>query len=109
MAEKIMVVKYKCACGKRYSAKRLAERHEVVCTCWTNPKYKTCKTCVFGEQVKDSNGMEHEPQYLETWNVWECNNPDFNYNIHHNPAHANAPDLCINCTKWESKLTNPAK
>lgn len=103
MAEKILVVKYKCECGRKYSTKRLAENHEKCCTCWTNPKYRTCKTCKHGEQIRDSNGMEHEPQYLETWRVWECNNPEFNYDIHHHPAHANAPDLCINCIKWESK------
>lgn len=97
MAEKVQVIKYKCACGKKYSTKRLAERHEENCKCWTNPKFRTCKTCRFGKQVQDSDDAGN------SWKQWQCSNPEFNYDIHFKAAHTNAPDLCINCLKWESK------
>ena len=103
MAEKILVIKWKCECGKKYSTRRIAENHERVCKCWTNPKHKTCKTCKFGKQEWDSNGMEDEPDKLHQWRQWKCGNPKFNYDIHFTPAHKNADDLCINCYCWESK------
>ncbi len=46
--------------------------------------------------------MEHEPGYLETWKEIICDNPNFVYDKHFKPAHANADDLCINCPVWES-------
>lgn len=99
-------VAYKCDCGKKYHTKKSAATHEKNCRCWTNPKYKTCKTCVFGRQIKDSNGMEHEPQYLQTWKQWGCSNPEFVYDLHFTPAHEKADDLCINCPVWKP---NPHK
>ncbi len=53
--------------------------------------------------VKDGNGMEHEPQYLQTWRYFDCQNPKFDESIHFTAAHKNAPDLNINCPVWESK------
>jgi hypothetical protein len=47
--------------------------------------------------------MEHEPQNLERWQFWQCNNPKFNYEEDFTPAHAKAPSLCINCPVWENK------
>jgi hypothetical protein len=41
------------------------------------------------------------PEY-DSWRQWECSNPKFDYNIHFKPAHANAADLCINCTLHET-------
>lgn len=94
-------------CGKAFWNKKSCTTHEQNCVCWTNPKFKTCKTCKFGKQVNDSNGMEHEPQLLHTWRQWECSNPKFNYDIHFTPAHKNAEDLNINCTIWESSKPLP--
>lgn len=36
MAEKVLVIKYKCECGKKYSTRRIAENHEKYCKCWTS-------------------------------------------------------------------------
>ena len=97
------VYRYYAECGRAYWSKKACLAHEAICNCWTNPKLKTCKTCKFGEQITDSNGMEHEPQYLHTWKQWECRNPKFDYDIHFTPAHETVSDLCINCPVYESK------
>ena len=98
---------YQCDCGRKFHTKKAAYLHETfACKCWTNPKFKTCKTCKFGKQVKDSNGMESEPQHLHTWKQWQCSNPLFIYDTHFTAAHENAPDLNINCILWESKQDN---
>lgn len=69
--EKVNVIKYKTDCGKFYSSAKAARSHESHCRCWKNPKIKTCMTCAFGRLIKDSNGMEHEPQNLHVWKQWE--------------------------------------
>lgn len=92
---------YKCGCGKVYIGKRACRLHEEKCTSWKHPKHRTCKSCKFGKQVSDSNGMEHEPQFLQTWRQWQCKNPLFKDYMFHE-AHKNAPDLNINCPVWES-------
>lgn len=101
--KEVLVKRYKCDCGRSYATKSVAVRHELVCQCWTNPKHQTCKTCKFGKQVIDTNGMEHEPQHLHTWKQWQCSNPRFVYKFHFKQAHRNAPDLNINCPVWENK------
>lgn len=102
--EKIIEIKYKADCGRKFSRKSAAEKHETVCKCWTNPKHKTCKTCKFGRLINDSNGMHHEPQYLHTWREWECQNSGFCYDEHFTRAHEKAPDLNINCPLWVAKV-----
>ncbi len=100
----IKTIKYYYAdCGKRYTSKKKCLGHELVCRCWKNPKFKTCITCKYGKNIKDSNGMEHEPQFLQTWRIWECTNKDFVYNLHFTSAHETASDLCINCPVYENK------
>lgn len=100
--EKILVVRYKAECGRRFSSKRSCEKHETVCVCWTNPKLKTCKTCRFAKVMHDSNGMFHEPQFLDTWRQTECTNNNFDYDTQFTPAHEKALDININCPLWES-------
>lgn len=97
-----VTIAYKAECGRKFHTKKACKKHELYCTCWTNPKYKTCKSCKFGKQVKDSNGMESDPQYLETWRQWQCSNPDFKEYMF-TSAHKNAPDICINCPVWVNK------
>jgi len=90
-------VSYKCECGKKYHTKRAAINHENVCKCWKNPKHKTCVTCKFGKRIKDSNGMESNPQFLQTWKQWTCSNPLMK-DEYFTAAHSlHATDLCINC------------
>lgn len=97
------VTRYIADCGKGYWSKASCTQHEKNCKCWSNPKFKTCKTCKFTKVVHDSNGMEHEPQYLQTWTQIECQNPKFDYDKHFTAAHEKAEDLCINCPVWEGR------
>ena len=100
---------YRCGCGKIFVGKKNCRLHEERCKSWKHPKNKTCKTCKFGKQVWDSNGMEHEPQFLHTWRQWECSNPKFDYDIHFTPAHEKAEDLNINCPLWQPMKKNIGK
>lgn len=97
------VTRYISDCGRGFWSKAKCLKHEENCKCWTNPKHRTCKTCKFAKVVNDSNGMEHEPQFLQQWTWIDCQNPDFNVDIHFTEAHEKAPDLCINCPVWQSK------
>jgi len=97
------VTRYVSYCGRGYWKKSTCLSHEINCKCWTNPKLRTCKTCKFYTRYKDSNGMEHEPQYFQTWVQNECTNEKFNeYEPFLNVAHEKAPDLYINCPLWQS-------
>lgn len=97
------VTRYIADCGKGFWNKNTCEIHEENCKCWTNPAFRTCKTCEFANEFEDSNGMESEPQFLQTWRQIECKNPSFNDELHFNQAHENAPYLCVNCTQWKYK------
>lgn len=90
------VTRYYAECGRGFWTKRAAQSHEQNCKCWTNPKFRTCKTCKHGEQIEDSDDYQK-------WTAWQCNNIDFDYDKHFTPAHEKAEDLCINCPIWESK------
>lgn len=92
--------RYIADCGKGFWSKAACLDHEENCRCWTNPAFKTCKTCKFNREYIDSNGMGESP-YLHTWRAMECTNPEFDYDTHFNQAHEKAPDLCVNCSKWE--------
>jgi len=95
---------YQSDCGKKFFNKQTAKRHEIICKCWSNPNQKTCISCKFGEFIKDSNGMEDEPQYLQTWRQWDCKNPDWNYDLHYTQAQNDTTkSLCINCPKHKLK------
>ncbi len=97
------VTRYISDCGRGFWSKNTCLEHEKNCKCWTNPAFRTCKTCEFAHEFDDSNGMEHEPQFLHTWRQIECKNPAFDYETHFNQAHENAPYLCVNCTQWKYK------
>ena len=88
------VTRYIADCGKGFWSKSRCETHEQNCKCWTNPAFRTCKTCEFAHEFDDSNGMEREI---------ECKNPNFDDDKHFNQAHENAPYLCVNCTQWKYK------
>lgn len=64
--------RYIADCGKGFWSKKDCIDHEKVCTHWTNPKMKTCKTCIYGQREK---GVEdHGPLGHESWDFWECKN-----------------------------------
>ena len=62
------VTRYIADCGRGFWNKRDCLSHDEVCTCWSNPKNKACKTCAFGEKVRA------EPE-VGADGYWECNNP----------------------------------
>lgn len=97
------VNRYYSDCGRGFWSKKACLKHEENCKCWTNPAFRTCKTCIFAREYNDSNGMEHEPQFLQTWRGIECTNPNFDHDTDFNQAHEKAPYLCVNCTKWKFK------
>lgn len=87
--ERIEVVRFVAdGCRRRFSSKKRCIEHEAVCTCWANPKNRTCKTCAHGRHDSDDG-------------FWECNN-DANYE-----GHCGAPDgvdyISVNCKRWEDK------
>jgi len=97
------VIRYYSDCGRGFWKKQQAITHDENCKCWKNKKFKTCLTCKFENIIRDSNGMDDEPQFLQTWLQNECKNPEMNLDTMFNPAHKNADHICINCPKWESK------
>jgi len=97
------VTRYIADCGKGFWDKKSCVRHEENCKCWTNPAFRTCKTCKFASVYQDSNGMEDNLQCLQTWTVIECTNPKFKEDKHFTAAHENALDLNVNCPVWEGK------
>jgi len=57
-------------------------------------------SCKFGKSTYDSCDTNNG---IHSWRVWECSNPNFNYNQHFTAAHEKAEDLCINCPVWQPK------
>ena len=96
------VNRYYSDCGKGWWSKQKAIKHDENCKCWQNPKFKSCLSCKFKNFITDSNGMEHEPQFLQTWKSNECLNKEMDFNTMQ-PAHENAPELAINCKHWQLK------
>jgi hypothetical protein len=100
---------YADACNRGFWNKYSCLEHEKNCKCWKNPINRTCLTCLFNNGVKgDSNGMEHEPQNLETWDYRDCKNPDMKEE-YLTPAHERAPNLFINCIYWKEKIKEVKK
>lgn len=89
------VIRFKCKCGRVYAKKTDAVNHEKICKCWKNPDHKTCLTCKHKNIEYDSNGMEHEPQFLETWQTNLCS-----HHCKERIPHKKAPTLNINCPFW---------
>jgi len=98
------VTRYYADCGKAYWNKYSCLRHEKVCKCWTNPKFRTCKTCKFGRlgRITDVLDNPYSP-FLDSTIIWQCDNPKFDFKIHFKKAHEKAEDLCIDCPVWELK------
>ena len=95
------VTRYIADCGRGFWNKKTCLEHEQNCKCWTNPAFRTCKTCEFAHEFTDSNGMDGHESH--TWRAIECKNPAFDYDLHFNIAHENADQLCVNCTQWKYK------
>lgn len=97
-------------CGRIYKHKSSAISHDKKCKCWSNPKLKTCKSCVFGELHDFGGGMATDdpyPIYFPSSYQWKCN--------HESPVYFDLsnPEFCLigkeeymmnsNCQKWQGK------
>lgn len=92
------VTRYYSDCGRGFWVKSKAIAHDKNCKCWKNPKFKTCITCKNKKIVKDSNGMEHEPQFLQSWEVNNCKHSESGI-----PVHKDIEYIRKNCPFWISK------
>jgi hypothetical protein len=81
------VLRYYSDCGRGFWKKQQAITHDENCKCWKNPKFKCCLSCRFKNIIKDSNGMEHEPQFLQTWDMNYCNHSESGIAAHQNFEH----------------------
>lgn len=91
------VLRYYSDCGRGFWKKKKAITHDENCKCWVNPKFKTCLTCKHKNFIQDSNGMEHEPQFCQTWTENLCQTQNGT------PAHENAEHIIKNCSSWQLK------
>lgn len=94
------VLRYYTPCGRGFWKKQSAIKHEENCKCWTNPKFKTCKTCrhnlVSYDEDDYSIGYKGEGYTNECRIGVEYEGPEWT------AAHEKAPDININCPKWEA-------
>lgn len=97
------IIRYYSDCGRGFWKKQQAITHDKNCKCWKNPIHKTCLSCKFKNIINDSNGMEDEPQFLQTWKQNDCKNPEMDMDKMFIPAHENALEICIRCPKWTAK------
>lgn len=81
------VTRYYSDCGRGFWKKQQAITHDENCKCWKNPKFKTCISCVHKCMRTDSNGMEQEPQYLQTWEYNDCKHSDKGVSVHKDFEH----------------------
>jgi len=88
------VTRYYSDCRKGFWNKQSCLNHEENCKCWTNPKNKTCKTCVHSNFIP-YEGDTGDGAYFECQAI--------------NPVewHAGAPDgvdhLSVNCKQHTLK------
>lgn len=81
------VLRYYSDCGKGFWSKQKAIKHDEYCKCWKNPKFKTCLSCKHKDIIKDSNGMENEPQFLQTWYMNNCEHSESGVQVHEDFEH----------------------
>jgi hypothetical protein len=92
------VTRYYADCGRGFWKKSQALTHDENCKCWKNPKFKTCISCKFKNFGEDSNGMEHEPQFLETWTTNNCEHSNSG-----SPVHEDFDHIIRYCSSHELK------
>jgi len=81
------VIRYYSDCGKGFWSKKKAITHDENCKCWKNPKLKSCLSCKHKCFIINSNGMEHEPQFLQTWQENTCKHLESGVPVHENYEH----------------------
>ena len=81
------VTRYYSSCGRGFWKKEKAITHDENCKCWKNPILQSCVSCKHKYIVKDSNGMEHEPQFLEEFETNNCKHSDSGVPVHKDFSH----------------------
>lgn len=74
------VTRYYSDCGRGFWKKQKALNHEQNCTCWKNPKFRSCLSCVHKCIVIDHNDME--VPYRQTWQTNLCKFSDSGIPVH---------------------------
>lgn len=92
------VTRYYSDCGRGFWKKQQAITHDENCKCWKNPKFKTCISCVNKNIKTDSNGMENEPQHLQTWEYNACDHSKSGV-----PVHKDFKHIRKNCNFYKQK------
>ena len=93
MARKITAYACEHGCGRKVlTSKQAMEKHEK--KCFYNTYRKACVTCNHFESYIESNGMEHEPQYLHEFIIRICH-ADEDINLDEK--------LRFDCPLWELK------
>ena len=87
------VSRYYAECGKGFWKKQQCVDHDKTCKCWTNPRNKACKTCVYASLQPD------EPD-VGISSYWECNNQK-NTNDGHVNDLEKVDYISVNCQFWE--------
>jgi hypothetical protein len=90
------VTRYYSDCGRGFWKKQQALLHDKNCKCWKNPKFYSCLSCIKKDFRVDSNGMEHEPQFNQTWNYNNCQNSESGVPVHEDFEH-----IRKNCSFWK--------
>lgn len=94
------VIRYYSDCGRGFWKKQQAISHDENCKCWKNPKYESCLSCVNKCIRTDSNGMEDEPQFFQTWKYNACE-----YSEKGIPVHKYFDYIRMYCINYKNKLT----
>jgi hypothetical protein len=95
------VTRYYSDCGRGFWKKEQAVNHDENCKCWVNPKFQCCLSCNKKNIVKDSNGMESEPQFLQKWDTNLCKYSELGVPVHENFEH-----IRKYCPYYENKKTS---
>lgn len=90
--EKVTLIRYKAQCGKLYTSKQGAVRHEENCMCFSNPQFRSCHTC------KHNLGLEQGDDYGASRICDKAGQFDDGKFFIPNTAFGD----CINCPMWES-------
>jgi len=95
MAEKITLIRFKAICGRVFASKQGAVRHENHCMCFTNPAYRSCRSCKHeGKLYNDSDGSGH------VWPMKDCHHPESGLiDFDRFKISENSLD-CIGCPFW---------
>jgi hypothetical protein len=92
------IIRYYSDCGRGFWRKQQSIAHDLNCKCWKNPSLKSCLSCKHKNIIKDSNGMEDEPQFLQVWDVNNCKNSESGI-----PVHKDFEHIRKLCNFYESK------